>query len=680
MFRVGDRISGQVKRPATTWGAQQKQDFCLFRLYCPKAIRITLVLFDHYEDTIGSHYPMERLDDGNWHLKILGCLEGKYYAYRIEHTPDEKQPQTPYLIADPWSKEVATTNHYLQFARSKITPPDDFDWQGDTYVIPSEHRDLVIYETHLKDLTAHPSSGSTQPGTYSGMVEKGITGGIQHLKKLGINAVEFLPLQKFAYFEPPYLKETPEGYLNTWNPYSRNYWGYMTSFYFAPETMYASDGSSLPGDINGTTGNASRELKEMIRELHKEGITVILDVVYNHVSQYDLNPLKYLNKPAYFRSNEEGYYTSDSGCGNDLKTEAAYIRELIVSSIIWWMKEYHIDGFRFDLGNLIDRQTIAEIHREAIKINPHVLLIAEPWGGGYDPSGFSEMGWASWNDQIRNGVKGIDPVHSPGFIFGKWHHESHRESLENYIRGTLLYQANGLYHHSGHSINYLESHDGYTLGDFIRIALDPSKSIHRFTDKSELIALNRDEEHCARLAALFLFCSQGIPMIHAGQEWGRSKWIDIKNTDDPNHGKLDHNSYEKDNETNYLDFEEIEENRSLVEYYTGLIGLRKSFPQLRRAHPNEITFRPWTDALHMAFEIHCKKYRPEERLLVCMNGHREQSMNVELPDGPWEVLADGYQVFPSDSRPFAVNHLIIPPSTGAVLVHRAQNRSNGVPR
>ena len=667
MFRNGDRETGHITRISKPWGLRQNETASTFRLYCPKAEQIELVLFDSYRQQKGQHYPMIKHSDGSWELELPGRHEGKFYAYQIKHplhNPGLLHPSE--LIADPWASQVTTVNHYQQHPRSRVPEPDNFDWEGDTFVIPPEERDLVIYEVHVKDMTAHVSSGAQSPGTYSGFIEKNITGGISHLKRLGVNAVELLPIQKFAGFEPPFNQSTPEGVRNTWNPYSRNYWGYMTSFFFAPETMYASDGSSKAGQVTGNPQTAVRELKQMIKELHREGITVILDVVYNHASQYDLNPLKFLDKQEFFRTDETGNFTSQSGCGNDLCTESPHIRELIIESVTWWMREFHIDGFRFDLANLIDRQTIAEILEEAQKINPNVLMIAEPWGGGYDPTGFSGHGWSAWNDQIRNGVKGIDPVHSPGFIFGKWHYESNRESLENYIRGTLLHESNGRFHHQEHALNYLESHDGYTLGDFIRIALDPAKSDTVFDDKSALIALNEQEMKCARLAALFLLTAQGIPMIHSGQEWGRSKWIVPVNDRDPNSGKLDHNSYEKDNETNYLDFTEIEANSDLFDYYCNLIRLRKENPLLRLAQPNEIHFHPFQDALHLTFEIHSQQ-QPGQRMLISINGNVDMDYFVTLPEGRWELIADATDIFPDNPRSVAETEIIVPATSGIIL-------------
>ncbi len=670
MFRNGDRESGHLTKLTIPWGVRQDEHAYTFRVYCPKAVSTDLVLFYNYRQQNGQHHPMDKMEDGSWQLELPGRHAGKYYAFHVVHNTHEPMLiQPPALIADPWATQVTTVNHYQQHPRCRIPEPDTFDWEGDTFVIPAEQRDLVIYEVHIKDMTAHSSSGARASGTYLGFIEKNITGGIAHLKRLGVNAVELLPVQKFAGFEPPYKQKTPEGVNNNWNPYSRNYWGYMTSFFFAPETMYASDGSSKAGEVTGNPQTAARELKQMVKELHREGITVIMDVVYNHVSHYDQNPLKYLDRQEFFRTDVNGSHTSQSGCGNDLRTESPHIRELIISSVKWWMQEFHIDGFRFDLANLIDRQTIAEIRREAQKINPNVLLIAEPWGGGYDPTAFSGYGWSAWNDQIRNGVKGIDPIHTPGFIFGKWHFESSRESLENYIRGTLLHESNGRFHHQEHALNYLESHDGYTLGDFIRIALDHGKKDTVYQDKSPLIALNEQEMKCARLAALYLLTAQGIPMINSGQEWGRSKWIAPGNDRDSDTGKLDHNSYEKDNETNYLDFSEIEANAGLFEYYSNLIRLRKDNPQMRLAEPHEIRFLPFQDALHLSFEIHSQK-QPGQRMLVSLNGNPVVQHTVTLPEGQWEQIADATDIFPDNPRTISGDEVVVPATSGIILRQR----------
>ncbi len=661
----------QLKEPASAatkeFGCKATYEFSEFRLFCERAESIYVEIFDSYEDITGRRFKMNRNGNDIWQITIKGNFIGKCYGYRIVPPSDDPAfDGTDFLAADPYSKMVITKNHYLQYPKTLIFNPEPFDWEDDTFVTPEDPRDLVIYETHIKDLTAHHSSECSEDGVYNAFMENGVRGGIEHLKKLGVNAVEFLPLQKFAYFEPPHNKPAADGIVNTWNYYSRNYWGYMTSFFFVPETMYASDGSNKPDAINGRSLKAITELKELVKELHKNGISVIMDVVYNHVSQYDLNPFKLIDRDYYFRMNGDNKYLSESGCGNDFKTENEYARQLIIDSIKYWMKEFHIDGFRFDLANLIDRETLIEIRDEARLINPNVILIGEPWGGGYNPTGFSEIEWPSWNDQIRNGVKGSEPVHDPGFIFGRWQSETSREGLENFFRGTLLGSHNGRFNQPAHCVNYLESHDGYTLGDFIKIALDHSKA-ERVLNRDKAAKLYNTEVKIAKLAALYLFCSQGIIMIHAGQEWSRTKVIQpVRGVNDPYVSRLDHNSYEKDNTTNYLHFGDAKLNADLYNYYKGLIKLRLSSPALRKSKPEAIHFWPYNDSLHISFIILGESCGDPYDYIITLNGNPMAIHTIDLPEGVWEVVASGDIVKP-EGFDIVTDELSIEASSGYIL-------------
>ena len=645
-------------------GCTIAENHTYFRLFAPDVLSAEAVIFQNYEDENGYHVQLSKNDEGIWEGFAEGDHLGKWYVYLLQYPEDVQDPLLKYPAADPWSKLVTTKNHYLQFPKTKIIPPSSFNWEGDDFVAPEDPRDLIIYEAHIKDLVAHPSAKTKVRGIYNDFCDEGV-GGIAHLKKIGVNAVEFLPLQKFAYFEPPFNERTKEGIKNTWNPYSRNYWGYMTSFHFSPETIYASDASLEPGAVTGRNDNAVNEFKQVVKNLHKEGISVIMDVVYNHASHYDLNPLKQTAKEHYFRLDDQGNFANNSWTGNDIKTESKYSRKLIVESIKYWMKEYHIDGFRFDLAGMMDWETVDMIHEEAKKINPNVLLIAEPWGGKYCPAEYSQHGWPSWNDRIRNSFKGYDPHHDKGYIFGHYKPEINRFALENFIRGTLKSQEQGLYESSRHSVNYLESHDGYTLGDYIRIALNPEKARQTF-NKTDITKLTPEELKISRFAALALFVSQGVTMIHEGQEWARSKIISAPPETDPNSGKFDHDSYNKDDETNWLNFTEIQLNKELFEYYKGLIRLRLSSPALRKAQPDEVHFKVYEDPLHITFSINGKSTKDKFDYFVSLNANSRESHKIKLPEGYWEMVVDaekaGSETFLSISKEFTLQ-----PSTGVVL-------------
>ena len=639
----------------------------VFRLFSPLADQVFLVVFDSYEHTLGTYYSMKRDEHGRWnYIHSELNLIGKWYAYKI--IGDEESPRfegTHKYIADPWSKHVTSRNHYLGFHKTLITECSKFEWEDEHFQGVSDPRDLIIYEAHIKDMVAHPSAKTYVQGIYNDFWQAEV-GGLSHLKNLGVNCVEFLPLQKFAYWEPPFDATISNGLRNSWNTYARNHWGYMTSFFLSPETIYASDGNINHGSVIGRKTNASSELKNVVNKLHQENITVLMDVVYNHASQYDLNPLRFTAKDHYFRIDEKGNYINDSWTGNDINTANEYSRALIIESVKHWMTEYHIDGFRFDLAGIIDWETIDRIRTEAEKINPKVILIAEPWGGEYKPSGFSNHGWSSWNDKFRNGFKGYHPVNNNGLLFGAWHEGCNRHSVENFIRGTLLTGDHGLFSSSKHSVNYIESHDGYTFADFIKIALDHSRIDKIYKSLSEANTLGKKELAIAKLGALVLFVSQGISMIHQGQEWGRSKVIIDHKGMDPNAGKLDHDSYNKDNETNWLNFNEIQQNKELFEYYKALIQLRLKSPALRKAEPSDIVFKVYNDPLHITFSIHGKNSGDRYNYFISLNGNMNIAHDIELPEGNWEMIANERKCDLENIEIIANNYQVLA-SSGVIL-------------
>lgn len=653
-------------------GWQVKNGKTYFNLFAPRAKIVKLVLFDRYDDYEGREYFMSKDRDGVWSLELDGELYGKYYAYRVDGPKDKTEMfDFDVLIADPYSTAVASKNSYEHESRTLIFK-DDFDWEGTDWVkIPMN--ELIIYEMHVRDLTAHKTSGSSKPGTYIGLIEEGIRGGINYIKSLGVNAVELLPIHDFANWEIPY-KRHYRGYYNTWNPYERNHWGYMTTYFFAPESYYASNGTSKFGEWNGTDGRQVREFKELVKAFHKEGIAVILDVVYNHTSQYDYNPFKYIDKKYYFRLDPEQNFHSFSGCGNDLKTERPMMRRLILESVKYWMTEYKIDGFRFDLAHLIDEDTRKMIIEEARKINPNVIIIAEPWGGGYDPAGFSKIGWAAWNDQARNGIKGENPFNRQSFIFGKWDYGVNQDVMKRFFAGTLA-TLGGLFQTHNHSINYFESHDNYTLGDFIRLAIGKIEKNDVIKNEEKLIKLTPIELKINKLAALTLFSLQGPIMIHEGQEFARAKIIAQTDAEDIHIGTIDENSYNKDNETNYINFNHVDWNKELVEYYKGLISLRKRMPQIRNSDLSDLDFLV-DEKNQFCVGYHSKK-RAEKvgemtnEVVVIVNGNRTFAGEIKLPDGEWIVIADGSKIYSDiDAKLVYKDKIIIPPIEGVLLIKR----------
>lgn len=628
-----------------------------FRLFTPNAEKVSLVIFDKADDVNGKEYKMTRDENAVWEVLFDEELYGKYYGFNVKH----KNKDAVFCL-DPYAKAVASFNTYFTPRKGIITEENNYDWQNDNW-IQRDWRDIILYEMHIRDMTEHVSSGVTQRGTYQGLIEKGKTGGLDYIKNLGVNTIELLPSQEFANIEIPF-KDSLKGKFNTWNPYERNHWGYMTAAFFAPESYYAENVREIEmNKWSGADAKAISDFKDMVKAFHKENIAVIMDVVYNHLSEYEFGNLKEIDKDYYFRLNPDGSYCALSGCGNDLRTEAPMLRRLIVESVLYWMKEYHIDGFRFDLGKLIDWQTIETIIYEAKKINPDVVFVCEPWGGGYDPNGFSLRGWGAWNDQIRNGIKGENPINGHGWIFGNWYGNNSVKRIKSYVNGTLTRDSLGLFQRPEHSVNYLESHDGYTFGDFIRIGLGDVKPNEIIKNVDENAKLTPAQLKLNKLGALFLFTSRGITMIHSGQEFARSKVTPLANQNDPNRGMIDHNTYDKDNEVNYINYNHSKLNQDLFNYYKGLIEFRKKYKAFRRAEYDDVKFIPVKENdFALCYELNYE----DEDFIVLLNAHPLKEVAFNLPKGKWEVLVNkdkaGTEVLNIVNR-----KITIPTSSGLIL-------------
>jgi len=379
-------------------GSIVENEKTFFRLFAPNPVKVELVVFKNVEDTTGEVYLMLKDSQGVWESEIHEDLSGKFYSFLVYHDEHIEENKKPNYSVDPYAKAVATYTDYFN-PRKAIVYNENYDWENDEW-IKRDWRDLIIYETHVRDLTAHPSANSNYPGTYQGLIEKGNIGGIDYIKSLGVNAIELLPVQEFGYIEIPY-NDSLNGRFNTWNPYERNHWGYMTSNYFAPAAYYAENIGTLKRGIwIGKSGDQVNKLKDLVKAFHKENIAVIMDVVYNHLSEYEIANLKEIDKEYYFRLDDNGNFIAQSYCGNDVKTERPMVRKLIIDSILYWMKEYHIDGFRFDLGKLIDWQTIEAIIYEARKINPNVVFVCEPWGD----SGIGEVGMIKSEMELKEKI------------------------------------------------------------------------------------------------------------------------------------------------------------------------------------------------------------------------------------------------------------------------------------
>ncbi len=651
------------KELGCTWNDEKT----VFRVFAPRAQSVLLELYKNHDGDPEKKIPMTRDTQGIWEASLSGHYLGYYYGYRAKGpTSATEQFDDDILIGDPYSRAVVTSNHYTHPAKTLIMDMDYYDWQGDQRIaIPL--RDLIIYECHLRDMSAHPNSGMPPhlAGSYRGFIDRALP----YIKSLGVNAVEFLPVQEFANLEIPYGFPV-NGKLNSWNPYERNHWGYMTSYFFTPESYYTSDANLQAGQYLGADGRQVNEFRDVVKALHREGIAVILDMVFNHTSEYDHNCFKLLDKKYYFRLDDHGEYLAHSGCGNDYKTERPMSRRMILDCLRFWVEQYHIDGFRFDLAAMIDWETIDSIREMMTEIDENIVLIAEPWGGGkYEPRKFSQYQWAAWNDHFRNGIKGQNPVNGTSYIFGSFWHGLSKEDIKRYIKGTLEKEG-GLFQTPAHSINYLASHDDHNLGDFIRIGCGKLTGRELVQDLDEHVRLTEKELKIHKLAACILFTSQGGVMISQGQEYAHSKVIAPSIVPDSQIGTIDHNSYNKDNETNWLNYPHIDINIELVEYYRHLILLRKKNPCFRQTAPGKIYWLDHPHPMALGYLLPGGKDETSD-WLVLLNGSDRESVELKLPSGDWEVVADHHHFQLAPQTIVKTEHVYLP-GTSAWILRRSK--------
>lgn len=487
-----------------------------YRLFAPRARRVDLCFF---EGPTASSPPLQTIDmrldttDGVWEAVCPELHTGRYYAFKIDGPRGAGESfdyDTP--VGDPYAR-AAVHEH----GNSIVIDPDASNawfagWTDAGFKAPPSEN-AVIYEAHVRDLTIDDSAGvpAARQGKYTGLVTPGGRASVlTHLRALGINMVEFLPVCEFA------------------NGIDEHGWGYNTTSFFAPEASYG----TIPAK-----GSQYYEFKQLVNDLHREGFGVILDVVYNHIGSP--NVFYAIDRKYYFRQGLDFTLSNYSGCGNDVRTESPMMRRLIVENVLYWMREFHVDGFRFDLAELIDMDTLRQVEREARAVNPNILLISEPWSfRGNHKQQLKGTAWAAWNDEFRE----------PAKAFAKGNPD--REALKRAIQGSVQSWTA----HPMQSVNYLESHDDMCLAD--ELSSDPKHDARNMTD---------DDAARNRLAATVLMTSLGIPMIAQGQEFLRSK-----------HGI--HNTYNKGDEVNALRWQD--RNRPLatltLDYYRGLTRLRSS--------------------------------------------------------------------------------------------------------
>ena len=554
------------------YGAVLRDSGVQFVVFSRSATAMRVLLYDDVNDpdprrVIDLSPEADRWGD-IWSVFAPGLKAGQLYHFQTEGPFDPRDGQrfiADSRLIDPYARALA--GRFLPGKDGITRPPkcvvvdDHFDWKGDRH--PKRPlSETIIYETHVRGFTRSSTSGATYPGTYLGIIDK-----IPYLKSLGVTAIELMPVHEFPTEESDGTKGA-----------RTNYWGYDPMAFFAPHRGYM-EGSN-PGDqVN--------QFKEMVRELHLAGIEVILDVVFNHTAEgNDRGPtfsFKGLENKVYYMLNDDGTYKNYSGCGNTINGNHPIVREMIFHCLRHWVHNYHIDGFRFDLASILSRNRKGELVPnppmvELIAEDPMLAdtkIIAEAWdaAGAFQVGSFGSQRWAEWNGHYR-------------------------DNMRRYWRGdfgmtgpmaTRLAGSSDLYQPSGrrpyHSINFITSHDGYTLNDLVSYERKHNSAngednrdgdnnnysanygIEGPTRRKAIVTL-RERQAKNLMASLLL--SQGVPMIAFGDEALRTQ-------------RGNNNAYCQDNATAWFDWRLIERNAEMVRFTQALIAFRRSQPNVRRA-------------------------------------------------------------------------------------------------
>lgn len=576
-------------------GAVITSDGVNFSLYSRDATKVSLILFNSADDKIPSSVieldPLKNKTGSIWHVFIPGAKEGTLYLYKVEGPyipPKGLRFNSNKYLFDPYAKAFTLGSVFRSYNSQRavgfsenvggelqnlsdfpkcVVVDDSFDWEGDKPLnIPMEK--TVIYETHLKGFTASKTSDVAKEiaGTYKGFTQK-----IDYLKSLGITAVELLPVFEFD-----------ENEVGNTNPKTGetlvNYWGYSTIGFFAPKTTYSSNRSPCGPVI---------EFKQMVKELHKAGIEVILDVVYNHTAEGNEHGYTFefrgLQNDVYYSlpQSDKNYYMNFSGCGNSVNCNNPVTAAFILDSLRYWVTQMHVDGFRFDLASILTRapngapigydmpSLTAAISEDPILAN--TKIIAEPWdcAGLYQLGGFpggENNRWSEWNGRFRDDIR--------RFIRG--------DENTATAAATRICGSSDCYNHSGRSplasINFVTAHDGFTLNDLVsynfkhneengeenRDGSDDNLSYnHGFEGECTNPKIEKTRIKTIKNFLVYLFLSQGVPMLLGGDEMRRTQ-------------NGNNNAYCQDNELSWVNWNLAEKNKGLVRFTSLLINLRKN--------------------------------------------------------------------------------------------------------
>ena len=590
-------------------GARWTKEKTSFRLWAPTAKSVKVNLYRSgtpgVEDRI-DQIEMKSAVAGTWAAEVTGDLNGTYYTFTVELEQGIRE------ACDPYARTTGVNGQRAMVIDLRSTDPEG--WNEDRDPNAGRHiTDAIIYELHVRDLSVDENSGVTNKGKFLGVIEEGtrtpegVSTGLDHIKSMGVTHLHLLPSYDYGSVDEAH-PEQPQ--FN---------WGYDPVNYNVPEGSYATD--PFHGEVR------VKEMKQMIQGLHKAGISVVLDVVYNHV--YDGETFCF-NRivPEYFSRTHEGHYSNGSGCGNDTASERSMVRKYIVDSVKYWADEYHIDGFRFDLVGLLDVETINELVSAVQSRHPNVIFYGEGWSMATEltkadvtmatqHNSCKTPNFAYFSDTLRDVLRGyVFDDHAYGYVAGA-------QGQEELVKTCFMGHPDWC-HNPTQTINYASCHDNMALFD--RLTL--SRGEDSFADR---VRMNN-------LAAAIYMLSQGVPFLQAGEEMLRSKPL-------PG-GGFEHNSYASPDSINSIKWADLHrpEYAANVDYYRGLIAFRKAHPTLRlttdEAVREQIHAMEGLEPNVVGFHLRGSADDPAAAIIVLYNPNRTPT-TVELPKGRWNVcIAD----------------------------------------
>jgi pullulanase len=612
-----------------------------WRLWSPEAEAVKVNIYPSGSNTASiKTIDMTRSTGGTWTASSAEKLYGKYYTFSVKQG-GKWLNETPGV----WAKAVGTNGHRAAIIDLSATDPEG--WATDKGPEIKNINDAVIYEMHHRDFSQHPSSGIVNKGKFLALTEPSTTNatgeatGVDHLKELGVTHVHILPSYDYNSVDEANL-QTPQ--------YN---WGYDPYNYNAPEGSY----STNPAD----PATRITEMKEMVKSLHDNGIGVIMDVVYNHTADNDASNFSLTAPGYYYRHRPDGSYSDASGCGNETASERQQMRDYIINSVKYWAKEYHIDGFRFDLMAIHDIETMNQVIAALKEINPNIFVYGEGWTAGDSPLPVDQRALkenvakmpqiAVFSDDIRDAIKGhYTDAADRGFATGK-------PGLEETVKIGIVAATDHPqvdYSKGNNSkfayaaaptqiINYVSCHDDLMLTDKLR--------------KSMPDATDAERQRAARLAQTIVFTSQGTPFMFAGEEVFRDK-------------KGVHNSYKSPDSINAIDWSLKHANAEQMAYYKELIKLRKEHPAFRMTTAEQV-------ARHLKFDKtepglisyslidHANGDAWKEIKLV-FNGS-ESTREVKIPRGNWTIIAEDGKINASGMGTSKGGKMTVAPTSALIL-------------